>query len=372
MQGNIKRKVLVFIDQMSIGGAARVTSIMANELVEYGYTVTIACDNIKYPIDYTINKNVRIVSFHKKRNSIPIVSSLWKEFSLIALSREIIKSEKPDVIIAVTYMVFSQVYFGSIGLGIPVIAYDHTSFSRNLGFIGNIIRFHLYKQANQLVVLTNKDQALLQKRNFHNTTVIYNPLTYPEFNGSSHRGKFVLCVGRLNSWKVKGFDRIISIWKDISREVDGWKLKIAGDGSESSIRTLETMIKNNSVESSVELLGAISDMENLYRSAGIFALPSRVEGFPMVLMEALSQGCPSISFSIGGAIDEMVDNNKTGLIINDNDINDFEAKLKLLMSDGTMRTRLGENASKSVGRFCRDNYMKSIHAIILKSININQ
>ena len=66
MQGNIKRKVLVFIDQMTIGGAARVTSIMANELVKYGYTVTIACDNIKYPIYYTINKDVRIVSFHKK------------------------------------------------------------------------------------------------------------------------------------------------------------------------------------------------------------------------------------------------------------------------------------------------------------------
>ena len=56
-----------------------------------------------------------------------------KQIKLIIATRKIIMQERPDVIIAVTFFPFFYAHYAALGTGTPIIAYDHTSFGRNMG-----------------------------------------------------------------------------------------------------------------------------------------------------------------------------------------------------------------------------------------------
>ncbi len=98
----------------------------------------------------------------------------------------------------------------------------------------------------------------------------------------------ILGVGRLS--REKGFDVLIEAWRRIHQRLPGWTLRIAGDGPEREKLTTQAMDMP-----SVQLLGWTPNVWPLYQHATVFVLPSRYEGFPVALVEALSQGCPSIA-----------------------------------------------------------------------------
>ena len=74
----------------------------------------------------------------------------------------------------------------------------------------------------------------------------------------------------------------------------GWTLRIVGDGPERE--SLEALVRSLDISDTVEFTSSVSDVETHYREASIFCLSSRYEGFPMVLLEAISFGLPVVSF----------------------------------------------------------------------------
>lgn len=306
---------------MGIGGAARVTSLLMEHLVEVNHDVILATDNENCEIFYDVPSEVRQVSFRAKRKGLPV----YKQLGLIYEAGRIIRKIQPSVIIAVTFAPFFYSYFASIGTNVPIIAYDHTSFTRRMGVFANYVRYHLYKKADSLIVMTRKDSQIINERMPRNS-VIYNPLTYSINKEAKHLEKAVLCAGRLDSWDIKGFDRIIKMWKDIRKEFPDWRLVIAGGGNDSAIEYLRTLAQNCGVYNCVDFIGQVSDMASIYEKFPIFALPSRVEGFPMVLLEAMSQGCICVSFEMGGAVKEMT-NDSSSYIIPDDEEQTFAQKL---------------------------------------------
>ena len=345
-----KKKVLIFIDQMETGGAGRVTSTLLPGLIEKDYEVVMALDNKNAQNFYPIPDIVKQVYIPIKG----VIPTGIKQIKLIIAARKIIKQECPDVIIAVTFFPFFYAHYASLGTGIPIIAYDHTSFGRNMGRFVNWIRYSLYGKADKLIILTEKDRRLLGKK-FPRKVVVYNPLTYPITRHSIKRNKTVLCAGRIDSWDVKGFDRIIEIWSHIAHKYPDWKLQIAGSGSKSKTDELKKMASDSNVDKCVEFLGQISDMTSLYATTSIFALPSRVEGFPMVLLEAMSQGCICCAFEIGGAVKEMM-SPSSGSIVKDNELFLFEQELKKLMDQYPNYNKYQESGYKDASRFTCDAF----------------
>ena len=111
----------------------------------------------------------------------------------------------------------------------------------------------------------------------------------------------------------------------------------------------------------------MNDMKTLYSQSGIFALPSRIEGFPMVLLEAMSQGCPCVAFNVGGASEEMIERN-CGYVIQDGDIKGFENALSELMENENKRELYSVNAIRSVEKFSLENHLHSWIALIEETI----
>jgi len=112
-------------------------------------------------------------------------------------------------------------------------------------------------------------------------------------------GHFVfLFIGRLV--KRKGVDILLPSWKDVTNAT----LWIVGDGPER--HALQELAKTLRLQN-VQFFGVASNTVSYYQAADFFVLPSLSEGFPGVLLEAMSSGLPCIATEIGGVSDIMKD-----------------------------------------------------------------
>lgn len=114
---------------------------------------------------------------------------------------------------------------------------------------------------------------------------------------------------------------------------------------------LQDKINRLGMEVRVTLHPSQKNIFDCIRTARLFVLPSRVEGFPMVLMEAMSQGCACVAFKLGGASDEMMTHNKSGYIVEDGNMDVFSDSLCKLIDNPSLRDQLGSNAINDSKRF---------------------
>ncbi len=351
-------RILVFVDQLQLGGAGRVTASMCNGLLRAGNEVVIACDNVNFSVFYPLDEGVQVVSdaLLNVGDKHSILSPLKTLCCKIKQERVLIKNIRPDVIIAVLPHVFFFAKLAGLGLHIPIIACDHTSFDRKLkDKLTRFVRSHFYGTADALSILTKRDERILGAK-FPKKQVIYNPLSFDILNEETERKKNILCAGRLDVWNVKGFDIIISIWKELAAEFPDWVLEIAGDGPHVAYEKINGFIDESGLQGRVTLLGQIQNIKDYFAHSSVFALPSRVEGFPMVLMEAMSQGCACVAFDVGGASSEMISKASAGYVVDDGDIDTFKNQLRLLLRDSELRTSMSKAARNEVQRFSLDSF----------------
>lgn len=347
----MSRKLLFVIDQLEIGGAGRVASILMNELAARGYDVSVVTAVKYHAINYKLADSIKVKEWYDpepvRHGFFGRVANMYRRCCYF---RRALKEVKPDVIVAFTHNIFFYTKLWSWGYRGPIIASDHTSMGRDLGRFSNYLRHNFYKRADVVTILTEKDARILGDK-LPNKEVVYNPVTFDTFNGETDREKKVLCVGRKSFWSVKGFDRIIKIWGDLYPKYPDWKLEIVGESNADSDAKLQSMITEAGIGKGVVMHGNTNEIEKFYRSAEIFALPSRVEGFPLVLVEAMSQGCACVSFSMQGAVSEIINDGEDGVIVEDGNLEEFSARLEQLMKNAELRLRYANNAKQNVVRF---------------------
>lgn len=351
-------RILIVIDHFESGGAARVVSNLLDGFIKKGYEIYLMIDNIEHNVLYPINTKVYIIPF-KLYSCDGKLSRLRKYYYEIKQIRKSIKEVKPDIVVGEMATFFLLSYFASLGMKTKVIAHDHTSFLRKADRFENLIRYHLYSLADRLIILSRRDQKILGNK-FENKCVIPNPLSFSpwyEFSDFKNRKKIILCVGRFDVWHIKGFDRIINCYSQIVRDCPGWKLTFAGTGSEKSVAYIKHLTEKHNISDSVSFLGQVEDMISLYRESAIFALPSRIEGFPMSVLEAMSQGCACVVYDVGGVSSEMIIDGVSGFVVDDNSEDKFKNRLLQMINNSELRALLGYNAIKrsnlfSVDRVC--------------------
>lgn len=361
-------KVLIFLSMLTRGGAARVTCTLCHEMVKAGYEVHVATNTETAPMFYQLPPEAVLHKFYVPKRGVGLWSSLKMNIGYCSLSKNIIKEVNPDVVIGVEPRVFVYARIGCWMTRKPIIACDHTSFTRKQDWMTNFTRYRFYGTADALTILTKKDYHILGKK-FPLKRVIYNPLSFPILDHQTERKQNILCAGRLDVWYIKGFDTILDCWQRIASKYPDWVLEIAGDGTTEVVDFLKQTINQKGLSDRVQLLGQIENMQEKLSTTSIFALPSRVEGFPMVLMEAMSQGCACVAYEVGGATYEMINNEEDGLIIPDADIDSFVKGLSRLIENAELRDKLAKNALVSIQRFSPSSFMKSWEKLIEDVIN---
>ncbi|MFC0344184.1 glycosyltransferase family 4 protein [Epilithonimonas hispanica] len=219
-------------------------------------------------------------------------------------------------------------------------------------FLQKIWRGYRFKQSIQrtkeydkMVILTETDQLFWEKY-LSNVVVINNPNVMQADINAPLESKVAISLGRLT--KQKGYDRLIEIWEKVVQKFPDWKLHIYGDGKEKN--ALLQLIDEKNLSKFIQIYPTVSDVSEIYQSASFYLMTSRFEGFPLVLIEAMSCGLPAIAYSIIGP-NELVQNNVNGFLIEDGDTDAFVNHIEILCSDFEKRKELGENAKKLVEKF---------------------
>ena len=143
---------------------------------------------------------------------------------------------------------------------------------------------------------------------------------------------------------VKGHDVLLDAVEQLAeRPFPPLELWLAGDGPRR--QAIEARISGGPLAETVHLLGPRQDIFSLMRAADVVALPSRHEGHPLALLEALSLGCAVLATRVGG-VPEIVRDGETGLLVPAEDPDALAAGLDALRRDPELRQRLGAAAAR--------------------------
>ncbi|HSM13159.1 MAG TPA: glycosyltransferase, partial [Thermoanaerobaculia bacterium] len=135
-------------------------------------------------------------------------------------------------------------------------------------------------------------------------------------------------------------DELIELWPELVTRVPEARLVVIGDGDDRA-RLVAKAELSATFPSMVFLDGVdAATLSELYRRAAILALPSRGEGFGLVLLEAMAAGIPCVALE-GTAPAEIVRDRETGLLVPDGDRAALLDALVTLLADPELRARLG-------------------------------
>jgi len=163
--------------------------------------------------------------------------------------------------------------------------------------------------------------------------------------GVSPDTSLVLWVGRLDP--VKGLDELVDAAKLVRQGGGRAVFLLAGAGGYEP--ALRRRITSTGAEEYVRLLGRRDDVASLLKAADVFAFPSRTEGLPNALMEAMAAGAAIVTTDAAGCRD-LVRNEQTGLVVRVGDTPALAAAIRRLLADRALRERLGAAAAA----FARD------------------
>ena len=222
-----------------------------------------------------------------------------------------------------------------------------------------------YGRIDYFVLLTEllcKEVKKMMAGNHHTKCVVIpNFLDLTICQDKTESKPQVIAVGRLHD--VKRFHLLVDMWKD--KELRNMAhLMIVGDGDEKE--HLEEQIKNNHLENYVTLTGSLDHDEVMKKmqESQIYAMTSETEAFPFVLIEAMSNGLPVISYDVRVGPAAIVKDGKTGYLIKDNDRREFINKLKKLLSEEDTRKQMSEEAVRQCIQYKEDAVMEKWMDII--------
>jgi len=166
--------------------------------------------------------------------------------------------------------------------------------------------------------------------------------------GKSGDTKRLLSVGRLSYQKNQAV--LIEAFARLADSMPDWRLVLVGAGEDE--HKLKQLAADSGLGGRVEFVGAVKDVERYYVSSHLFCLPSRWEGFPNVLAEAMAQGLPVVGFADCAGVGQIVVDGQTGRLAQGNGSADaLAATLLHLMKDDEGRQRMGAAAAISMSRF---------------------
>ncbi|MDO8632332.1 MAG: glycosyltransferase [Phycisphaerales bacterium] len=154
--------------------------------------------------------------------------------------------------------------------------------------------------------------------------------------------RIVLWVGRLDP--VKGLDVLIRAFEPLARETNAHLLLVGGGALRDG---LERLVRERTLESRVYFLGPRTDVPSLLKTADLFVFPSRTEGLPNALLEAMAAGCPIVTTDVPGCRD-LITHEESGLLVPYGDTSALAGAMRRLLCDQSTAGRFAEAASRCV------------------------
>lgn len=328
-----KPKIVFVLPALTAGGAERVLITLMNGLDRDRFEPVFITVCNKGPLKDLIDPGI---AFHALGYASYGPQSLSKLYKML-------KQLQPDIVVStMAHMNFGVLLLRRLFPQTRFIVREAVmpSFILNgRGFVQKTIIRHLYKslypKADLVISPTGaiiEEFHSLLGLNTNNHEVLPNPVNMPYIRAQENKHipmiakrqnvVHFVASGRLH--KQKGFDRLIAKLKDLPQDM-AWRLSILGGGPEQE--NLETLIKDNGLEGHAHLAGHVDHPWPHYASADAFLLPSRSEGLPNVVLEALACGTKVIATRESGGIADIADAAPDGSVNIADNMDDFIAAM---------------------------------------------
>jgi GalNAc-alpha-(1->4)-GalNAc-alpha-(1->3)-diNAcBac-PP-undecaprenol alpha-1,4-N-acetyl-D-galactosaminyltransferase len=350
------RRLTLVIGSLGSGGAERVLTILANVWAARGDAVTLVTLDRETPF-YPLDERVAYRPLGVAGLSSGVTAAIVNNVRRIRALREAVRESGPDVVVSFIETTNVLTLLATRGLNIPVIVSErsdpaHFPTGRAIG----VLRRWLYPRADVVIVQTVGAGRFFSPRVQRRLRVIPNPVL-PDPEGTipaSAVEKRIVALGRLS--KVKGFDLLIEAFAQLAATWPEWSLEIWGEGAERT--ALESLVKTRGLQNRIRLPGQTPTPQLVLRGAGLFVLPSRVEGFPNALCEAMAAGVAVLAADCASGPRDIVRDGVDGLLVLAGGSSALAEGMSRLLGDETLRSRLARRAPEIVKRFALENVIE--------------
>ena len=330
----MSRSVTLLINSLRGGGAERVCATLANELRDAGWTVQILVLNLR---DAVVREAVD--------PRIPVVELRVEHVrsGLAGIARHIRRTRPERFLVFNHQLAVVLVWLRAIGCGrFAIVARNISTLSRKAALepsfwhrrvVHTLTRRFLRRADRVIAQSAGMERDLIENYRVEarRLRVIHNPLA-PRFrhHGSvapvpwAERDDEILYVGRL--LPIKGLELLIDACALCMRERPGLVLRLVGAGEQEL--ELKDRVAHAGIAARVIFHGYVADTVPIYARAKVVALTSHYEGFPNVLVEAMSQGTPVVSVDCASGPAEIVEDGLNGFLCRSREPADFAQSLQ--------------------------------------------
>ena len=336
---------------MQAAGAQRVMAQLVNHLAGRGHDVSLVTfEEAGDPTFFELADGVRRIRLGRQPEG-PRLNRLRRLARWISGIRRAIRQIKPDVVLSFIDLTNVMTLLATRGLGVSVVVSERIDPHHHpIGPTGNILRRMTYPRAKRIVVQTSRAARFFADAPPSQCVTLANPVPPAKLKAqvaiANNLGRWrILGLGRLN--RQKGFDLLIPAFARIAARNPDWDVAIFGQGPEQS--ALQAEIDRAGLSGRITLNPPTHAVAEELAAAHIFAFPSRYEGFPNALAEAMAAGLPAVAFADVSGVEDLIAHGASGLLAEwgaapDTAIQAFTTHLAALMANPDLRQQLGEAA----------------------------
>lgn len=300
-------RVCFLIDDFSAtGGIQRVVPIVANGLSDYHDVFVLSMYQEHGDGNYQLYKNKPETIIQGKKKYIQ------QAFKVVALLKEYLNKNKIDILITCSEMLTPYAYLATKSNKIPFVCWCHTDAGQL--WLPDLFKKMTAHKADGIVALTDKNNSYFKntikaKNKVYTVSNPIDPKLLTNDYDYDSNSKKLITVGRICYQKY--YEKLVEVAAIVFRNYPDWHWDTYGDGPDKE--KIISLIKDNHIEDNLHIIGNVDDLYDRYHNYAFLVMTSRFECYPMVLLEAMANKLPMISFNIPGS-DEIIENDVNGYL----------------------------------------------------------
>jgi len=385
-KGRQKMKILFYLYQYpAIGGIEAVTAVLAGAFVRHGHKVSILSHVSK-------KQQFELID---SANTVPHYRMPERELSSrcnVAYLEQLISREHIEILIFQDEYtpIEANVYNAQIN-NVRVVVCEHNapycppyypyrrlpfplSYLRKASFLYNQWcnsiksvrrKRRLYNHCWRYVLLSSRYfgefRAMTGFVDTRKLRAIGNPITCLKPVGLREKVDEIVFAGTVEY--RKGCDMLVPLFKRLSASHPSWSFTVVGDGP---LRVPLQKVFSECV-ANVRFVGYQPNIEEYLAQAKLFVFPSRREGWGLVLVEAMANGCVPVAFDSFAAVRDIITDGINGVVVPAFDLEAMAHKIESLMGDDAKYAQMSKTCIQSVNAFSEENVMSAWEKVFNES-----
>ncbi len=375
-------KIFHLITSIDNGGAENHLASIVKEQIKKNEVTVIYLKGNDYWKKKLVSRGIRVIRFNLENltNIINLCLTIYRVNKVISEKKpEIVHSHLTSMeLIGAIIKFFSNNKFKFIVTKHLDSFFLEASSGQNNFIQGKLLDFFIFKNADKIICISKQIKKYFLKKikvPRKKLKVIYYGLNKSDLRSKKTNVQYlqiknlkkhflICCIAR--HVKQKSLDFLIKAFYEFRKTDPNSKLILVGNGPET--KKLKNLSKNLKLDKEIIWIDYSENVLKILKLSNVFVLPSRYEGFGLVLLEAMYAGKPIIASNVS-AIPEVIKNNWNGLLFKHNNIRELKSKL-LKIKNKNISKKFIKNSKKSLEKKFNFNKMiNSTYEIYQKAIN---